>query len=195
MKTEQFLGSPHPAPSPAERIASPTPEQFWRACEVPCYIFPHHLNSRTNCDVPVSARFSPRQLPYFQHLDKRVRNSLKTGNFMSLCFAEHAHSFRASPLFAALTQNTPVCIAKLEISKSRLSVGFSRPPSSNVPLIIHLRALASVGAELASGRLCARRKRAITSGASRKKERGGPGERTASSSCSRWNTSQPVGVG
>ena len=57
------------------------------------------------CAHPSS--FLPPELVCFHSLDKRVLKSMKTGNFMSLCFAELAHSFRASPLFATLTQNTP----------------------------------------------------------------------------------------
>ena len=123
MKTKRSLESPYPAPPPAERSASPAPERFWREREVPFYVFHHHLNSRTNCDRHISPLFSPTQLPCFQHLEKRVRKLLKTGDLMSLCFAEYAHSFRASPLFATLTQNTPLCFSQLRSRNLKCHLG------------------------------------------------------------------------
>ena len=72
-----------------------------------------HPCSRLQVHIP--SEICPRKPLCFQFIGKRVRNTLKISAFKPLYFAEHAHSFAASPAVSILSQKQ-VCIFHLAIT-------------------------------------------------------------------------------
>jgi hypothetical protein len=138
VKTKRSLESPHPAPPPVERIVSLAAQQTWRDFRGPSPAFPHHSTPPTCRACRIFLLFSPRELPCFQYLDKRVRNTLKTGYITSICFQYFAHSLAVSPVFAILTQNIPSMHTPAAISKSKVPPGISQSASKKTQPISHL---------------------------------------------------------
>lgn len=87
------------------------------------------LAGASPCAGSQTVSFCAFQHTYFQQVDKRVRNSLKTSSFNTQRFQKDAHSFAASHAFSALSQmGTGGVCTPSQIAQSR-----PQPPSRQLP--------------------------------------------------------------
>jgi len=197
VSTEKLFDFSHPV-----NDAGPRPARFQRAGESLYSLSPH---APSRCARRASLRTHPYRTTSPSHLfsgscalfQKSVYLIENKGKlpvckpFIFNRLRTLFHSSAGSPLFCISSPKHTGGIPPLKSQELKCLLS-SRDCHQVTPYpSATCKACALVGAKPASARRETRR----THTERAKKERGGPGERAASSLCSRWNTSRPVGVG